>query len=157
MINNHPHILSTQLDVAALVCIIPYDCAPVAHLRAKESHLDRIERQKDCTSWFQGPALVGHDPATVALPLLSDYPQLVHFFLPLTAGHTRKAPPLGGPTPKRTKRDDRANASSHAPGSLFHTWIWLAPGKTLLLSNSVWDVTKIATALAITDPLPVGY
>ena len=154
------YLLSTQPDVAVLVCIVPYDCAPVAHLRAKEDNLKKIERQKDCNSWFQGPALVGHDPCTVALPLLSDYPTLVKFFSPLTAGLARKAkaPLLDGPKPKKAKKGDKtSDPRSLEPGCRFDTWMWLTPHKTLLLSGRVWDVAKITTALGIADPKPLAW
>lgn len=143
-------ILSTQPDIARLVCLLPIDCAPAEHLRRKEANLVLIERQADARSWFSAPKLPGHDPETVALPLLSDYASLIHFFVPLTASATKKSPR----DKKGTKRPigEDGPPSVLEPGSLAHTWMWLSPNKTLLLSNCVWDVAKIAADLKIANP-----
>ena len=127
-------VLSTQPDVARLVCLLPIDCAPAEHLRRKEANLRHIERQADSRSWFSAPKLPGRDPATVALPLLSAYSNLVHFFVPLTAGTAKKHPP----GTKRPRPGDGTIATpALAPGSLVHTWMWLDPNKTLLMAVAV--------------------
>ena len=101
----------------------------------------------------------GRPAQAVTLPLLSDHPGLVRWFKPLTAGPAKKGGPSGGPSGK-LKRKGGADAGDTAPepaaatvepGSLYHTWVWLVQNKLLLMVNTVWDVTKIATDLKLAN------
>ena len=150
-------ILSTQPDLAEMVCVLPIDCPPPEHLRRKEANLALLQRNLDATSWIKPSKVDGRPAQAVTLPLLSDHPGLVRWFVPLTAGPAKKGGPPGGPSGK-LKRKGGADAGDTAPepaavtaepGSLYHTWVWLAQNKSLLMGNTVWDVAKIATDLKL--------
>ena len=107
-------ILSTQPDLAKMVCILPRDCAPLEHLCRKETNLLLLERNLNAISWINPPKLAGKSPHAVTLPLLSNHPGLVRFFTPLTAGPAKKGGPPGRPSNK-LKQKGGADAGGTAP------------------------------------------